>query len=81
MFDTQSGATVAGPTLVLTQLRAGQVDKAAQTAAALIKRDPKSPLYQTLAGMVKAEQHDYPAAEAAFQAALTSQPGDRKSVV
>ena len=74
VFDTQSGATIAGPTLVLTQLRAGQVDKAAQTAAALLKRDPKSALYQTLVGMVKAEQHDYPAAEAAFQAALTSQP-------
>jgi putative PEP-CTERM system TPR-repeat lipoprotein len=75
VFDTQSGATVAGPTLVLTQLRAGQVDKAAQTAAALLKRDPKSPLYQTLVGMVRGEQRDYPAAEAAFRAALTSQPG------
>ena len=63
------------PTLVLTQLRAGQVDKAAQIAAALVKRDPKNALYQTLMGMVKAEQHDYPAAEAAFQAALASQPG------
>ncbi len=39
VFDTQSGAPVAGPTLVLTQLRAGQVDKAAQVAAALVKRD------------------------------------------
>jgi cellulose synthase operon protein C len=74
VFDTQSGAVIAGPTLVLTQLRAGQVDKAAQTAAALLKRDPKSALYQTLAGMVKAEQHDYPSAEAAYQGALTSQP-------
>ena len=74
VFDTQSGAVIAGPTLVLTQLRAGQVDKAAQTAAALLKRDPKSALYQTLAGTVKVEQHDYPAAEAAFQGALTSQP-------
>src|SRR5271154_22744 len=74
VFDTQSGAVIAGPTLVLTQLRAGQVDKAAQTAAALLKRDTKSALYQTLAGMVKAEQHDYPAAEAAYQGALASQP-------
>ena len=75
VFDTQSGATVAGPTLVLTQLRAGQADKAALVAAALIKRDPKNPLYQTLMGMVKAAQHDFAAAEGAFQAALTSQPG------
>ena len=54
VFDTQSGATIAGPTLVLTQLRAGQVDKAAATVAALIKRDAKNPLYLTLLGMVKA---------------------------
>ena len=75
VFDTQSGATVAGPTLVLTQLRAGQTDKAAAVAATLIKRDPKNALYQTLLGMVKTAQQDVPAAEAAFRAALASQPG------
>lgn len=75
VFDTQSGTTIAGPTLTLTQLRAGQVDQAGATVAALIKRDAKNPLYLTLLGMVKAAQHDFPAAEAAFQAALTSQPG------
>jgi predicted Zn-dependent protease len=73
VFDTQSGATVAGPTLVLTQLRAGQVDKAAEVAAALIKRDANNPLYQTLLGMVKTAQHDFPAAETAFRAALARQ--------
>ena len=75
VFDTQSGAPVAGPTLVLTQLRAGQVDKAAKVAEALVKRDAKNPLYQTLIGMVKAEQNDVAGAETAFQAALAIQPG------
>jgi putative PEP-CTERM system TPR-repeat lipoprotein len=75
VFDTQSGVTVAGPTLVLTQLRAGQVDKAAAVVATLIKRDANNALYQTLLGMVKAAQHDVPAAESAFQAALARQPG------
>ena len=75
VFGTESGAPVAGPTLVLTQLRAGQVGEAAKVAGALIKLDPKNPLYQTLMGMVKAGKHDVPGAEAAFQAALASQPG------
>ena len=75
VFDTQSGVTVAGPTLVLSQLRAGQVDKAAGVASALIKRDANNPLYQTLLGMVKTAQHDAPAAEAAFRTALAREPG------
>ena len=70
MFDTQSGAPVAGPTLVLTQLRAGQTDKAAKVAEALVKRDAKNPLFQTLMGMVKAGQDDVAGAETAFRAAL-----------
>jgi putative PEP-CTERM system TPR-repeat lipoprotein len=74
VFDTQAGATVAGPTLVLAQLRAGQTEKAAQVADALIKRDAKNPLYLTLSGMVKSAQKDVPGAEAAFQAALAQNP-------
>ena len=74
VFDTQAGASVAGPTLVLAQLRAGQLDKAAQVAAALVKRDAKNPLYLTLSGMVKSAQKDVPGAEAAFQTALTQNP-------
>jgi len=74
VFDTQAGAPVAGPTLALAQLRAGQLDKAAQVAAALVKRDANSPLYQTLSGMVKAAQKDVPGAETAFRAALAQNP-------
>ena len=74
VFDTDAGAAVAGPTLVLVQLRAGQTEKAAQVAAALVKRDAKNPLYLTLSGMVKAAQKDVPGAETAFRAALQQNP-------
>src|SRR5579883_2918012 len=68
VFATEAGATVAGPTLALAQLRAGHPEKAAEVAAALVKRDPKNALYLTLSGMAKAAQKDVPGAEAAFQA-------------
>jgi cellulose synthase operon protein C len=74
VFDTQSGATVAGPTLVLAQLRSGQIDKASEVATALVQREPDNALYQTLSGMVKAAQKDTSGAEAAFRAALTKNP-------
>ncbi|HUC10376.1 MAG TPA: XrtA/PEP-CTERM system TPR-repeat protein PrsT [Stellaceae bacterium] len=75
VFDTQAGAPVAGPTLVLAELRAGHADKAANVAAALVGRDAKNPLYLTLSGMAKSAQKDVPGAEAAFQAALAQNPG------
>jgi putative PEP-CTERM system TPR-repeat lipoprotein len=74
VFDTQAGAPVAGPTLVLARLRAGQIDQAAQVAATLVKRDAKNALYQSLSGMVKATQKDVSGAEAAFRAALALNP-------
>lgn len=74
VFDTESGAPIAGPTLALLQMRAGQLDKATQVVAALVKRDASNPLYLTLSGMVKAAQKDVPGAEAAFQAALAKNP-------
>ena len=70
VFSTESGATIAGPTLVLTELRARRVDKAAEVAVSLIKRDAKNPIYQTLLGVVRVAQRDYPGAETAFRAAL-----------
>jgi putative PEP-CTERM system TPR-repeat lipoprotein len=75
VFDTEAGATVAGPTLVLGELHAGQPDKAAKVVAALIKRDGNNPLYLTLSGMVHIAQHDNAGAESAFRAALAKQPG------
>ena len=74
VFATEAGAPVAGPTLVLTELRAERLDKAAEVASSLIKRDAKNPLYFTLLGIVRVSQRDYPAAEDAFRAALAINP-------
>ena len=75
VFDTVAGAAVAGPTLVLAEMRAGRTDRAAAAAGELVKRDPKNPLYQTLLGSARFQQRDYAAAEAAFRAAAGLQPG------
>ena len=74
VFATEAGASVAGPTLVLTELRARRFDKAAEVAGSLIKRDAKNPLYHTLLGIVRVAQRDYPAAENSFRAALAINP-------
>jgi len=47
VFSGEAGAPVAGPALVLAELRAGHVDKAAEVAKLLIKRDHGNLLYQT----------------------------------
>src|SRR5215472_263380 len=74
VFASKSGETIAGPTLVLTELRAGRVEKAAEVAASLIKLDANNPLYQTLLGEVQVAQRNYAAAEAAFRAAFARNP-------
>ena len=73
-FASEAGATVTGPTLVLSELGAGRVEKAAEVAATLVKRDGNNPLYQALLGEARSAQRDYPAAEAAFRAALARNP-------
>jgi putative PEP-CTERM system TPR-repeat lipoprotein len=74
VFASESGATIAGPGLVLTELRAGRTQKAAEVAASLIKLDANNPLYQTLLGLVHIAQRDYAGAETALRAALTLNP-------
>jgi putative PEP-CTERM system TPR-repeat lipoprotein len=74
VFGTEAGAPIAGPALVVTELRAQRPDKAAEVAASLIKRDSKNPIYHTLLGEVRAAQKDYSAAESAFRAALAINP-------
>ena len=69
-----AGASIAGPTLVLSELRAGHIDKAAEVAASLIKKDAGNPLYQRLLGAVRAAQRDYGGAETAYRAALARDP-------
>jgi len=71
LFAGEADASVTGPTLVLSELRAGRVDKAAEVAASLVERDAGNPLYLTLQGEVRAAQGDYAGAEAAFRAAKT----------
>jgi putative PEP-CTERM system TPR-repeat lipoprotein len=74
VFSGETGATVAGPTLVLAELRAGHVDKAAEVVKSLIKRDPANLLYQILLGEVRVAQRDYAGAETAFRAVLSRNP-------
>jgi putative PEP-CTERM system TPR-repeat lipoprotein len=74
VFATEAGATIAGPTLVLTELRAGRADKAAEVVDSLIRRDAKNAIYQTLLGVVRVAKRDYPGAETAFRAALALNP-------
>jgi len=74
VFGTEAGAPMAGPTLVVMDLHAQRLDKAAEVAASLIKRDAKNPIYHTLLGIVRAAQKDYPGSESAFRAALQINP-------
>ena len=74
VFASESGAIIAGPTLVFTELRAGRVEKAAEVTASLINLDANNPLYQTLLGVVRVAQGDYAGAETGFRAALARNP-------
>jgi putative PEP-CTERM system TPR-repeat lipoprotein len=74
VFDTDAGVTVAGPTLVLTELRAGRIDKAAEVAAKLVERDGNNLLYQNLLGMARTAQKNYPAAETIFRGLVEKHP-------
>jgi putative PEP-CTERM system TPR-repeat lipoprotein len=74
VFGTEAGALIAGPTLVITELRAQHLDRAAEVAASLIEHDTKNPIYHSLLGIVRVAQHDYSAAESAFRTALAINP-------
>ncbi len=74
VFSGETGASVAGPSLVLAELRAGHVEKAAEVAKSLIKRDHGNLLYQILLGEVGVAQQDYAGAETAFRAVLSRDP-------
>ncbi len=70
----KAGTAAAGPSLLLAELRAGRIDRAAEVAAALTAQDPSNDVYQTLLGEVRAAQKDYAGAEASFRAALAHDP-------
>ena len=74
VFARDPGAAIAGPTLVLADLGAGRVGKAAEVARSLVERDANNPLYLTLLGEVRAAQQDYVGAEAGFHSATARAP-------
>lgn len=74
VYDTKEGGAVAGPVLVLTDLRLGQVDKAAAVAKSLVAKDGDNPVYLNLLGLVQSVQHDYPAAEATLRKVVDKHP-------
>ena len=74
LFATDAGEKVAGPPLVLSELRAGNADKAAQVAEKLVAEKPDLELYQVLLGMARAAQKDYPAAEKILAAVVKRNP-------
>jgi putative PEP-CTERM system TPR-repeat lipoprotein len=71
---TDAGVPIAGPTLVLTDLRAGRGDQAAEVAEKLVKANGDSLLYQNLLGMARLAQNNYPAAETVFKALAEKNP-------
>ncbi len=75
VYNSETGATVAGPALVLVELRVGNVDKAAEVAQALVAKDSTNLLYQNLLGLVRVGQRDYQGAEAIFSAVVAHDPG------
>ena len=74
VFATDAGATVAGPTLALVDLRAGRADEAAKVAEELVKRNGDNALYQNLLALARIAQKDYPAAETILKALLDKNP-------
>ncbi len=74
VFATDAGVTIAGPTLVLTHLRARRADNAAEVAEKLVKANSESLLYQNLLGMARLAQNNYPAAETIFKALVEKNP-------
>ncbi|HVM98476.1 MAG TPA: XrtA/PEP-CTERM system TPR-repeat protein PrsT, partial [Candidatus Acidoferrales bacterium] len=61
--------------LVLVRMKDGDIDGAFSTATALTQRDPKSPVGFNLVGVVELAKKDEAAAVAAFEKALTLDPG------
>ncbi len=74
VFDDGRGAALAGPALVLTALRLGDVDKAAKAAAKMAEAEPQNALYQTMLGVVRVRQGDNAGGVSAMRAALALQP-------
>ncbi|HXP12076.1 MAG TPA: XrtA/PEP-CTERM system TPR-repeat protein PrsT, partial [Stellaceae bacterium] len=66
LFQTSGGAEVAGPALVISDLRAHRIDDAAKTAESLVKQRPNDPVAQNLLGLARVAQSDLTGAERIF---------------
>lgn len=75
VYNSDGGAKVAGPVLVLAELRAGHVDKAAEVAQTLAAKDADNVLYQNLIGLVHLAQNDQKGAETVFKSVVARDPG------
>ncbi len=74
VFQTTGGAEVAGPALVVSDLRAHRIDDAAKTAESLVKRRPEDPVAQNLLGLARVAQSDLVGAERIFADIYTHHP-------
>ena len=59
LAQTKEAADIAGPELVLSDLRDGRLDEAATTAEGLVQRNGKDIVAQNLLGVVRASQRNY----------------------
>jgi putative PEP-CTERM system TPR-repeat lipoprotein len=71
MAQSAGGADTAGPALVVSYLRLGRVSDAQRAAQALLDRDPKNLMAQSLLGTVRMVEGKYSDAAAIFQAIVT----------
>jgi putative PEP-CTERM system TPR-repeat lipoprotein len=72
--DTGQGADLAGPLVVLAELREGDTAKAAQSAQALLRRSPNDPVIRNLVGSTQIAALQLPQAEATFAGLVKSNP-------
>jgi putative PEP-CTERM system TPR-repeat lipoprotein len=74
VFQTTGGAEVAGPALVISDLRTHRVDDADKTAELLVKQRPNDLVVQNLLGLVRVAQADLVGAERIFSGLYTQHP-------
>ena len=74
VFQTTGGAEVAGPALVVSDLRAHRIDDAAKTAENLAKQRPDDLVVRNLLGLVRVAQSDLVGAERIFAGIYSQHP-------
>ncbi len=72
--ESAQGAAVAGPPLVMAELRAGHASDAVRAAQALVDRNPRDSLAQTLLGTMEMAEGKTAEAAATFKAIVDKEP-------